>query len=140
MAIPQTTDGMERMERRVEALLTQSKSPNAAWATWMGAELETMHPDVWDQCRGQIYDVIRVWNGRSNNIRRRELAQQHQGPEPDEGYPAPSSSSAVDAAAASTAAAAAATLCQPLNVSASIFRLPDLHGCSRVNSLLHQRG
>ena len=33
--------GMERLAKRVEALLTQ-KSPIAAWVTWMGAKLEQM--------------------------------------------------------------------------------------------------
>ena len=49
MAISQMMQGTERIEKRVEALLTQSQSPNAAWDLWIGTELEMMHPDVWDQ-------------------------------------------------------------------------------------------
>ena len=48
VAISQMIEGMERMEKRVEVLQTQSKNPNAVWAMWMGAKLEQMHPDVWD--------------------------------------------------------------------------------------------
>ena len=90
MAISQTIEGTERMEKRVEALLTQSKSPNAVWATWMGAELEQMHPDMWDQCRDATYNVIHVWKAHSNDIRQWELAQQ----QPEGVYPTPSTSSA----------------------------------------------
>ena len=36
VAISQTIRGTDRMEKWVEALLTQSKSPNAVWAAWMG--------------------------------------------------------------------------------------------------------
>ena len=86
VAISQMIEGTERMEKRVEALLTQSKSPNAAWATWMGTELEQMHLDVWDQCQDATYDVIRVWKACSNDIRWRELVQQQQGAQPAAGF------------------------------------------------------
>ena len=61
VAISEMIQDTEKMKKWVEALLTQSKSPNAALATWMGSELEQMPPDVWDQCRDETYDVIRVW-------------------------------------------------------------------------------
>ena len=63
--------GTERLENCVEALLTKEKSPIAVWITWMGAELEQMHPDMWNKCRGQTYEVIRTFKARSNDIRRR---------------------------------------------------------------------
>ena len=111
MAVAQRIEGMERIEKQVEALLTQSKSPNAAWEMWMGTELKQMHPDVWDQCQDVTYDVMHVWKARSNDIGWRELVQQ-QDAQPDGCLPSNqhliSSSSAVDAAAATTAAAAAA--------------------------------
>ena len=69
----------------MEALLTQSNSSNAVW---MGAELEQMHPDVWDQCWDATYDVIHVWKACSNNIRQQELVQQQQGTQPEGIYPA----------------------------------------------------
>ena len=50
VAISKTMEGTEWIEKVVEALLTQSKSPKSVWATWMGTELEAMHPYVWDQC------------------------------------------------------------------------------------------
>ena len=38
--ISEKIQGMERLEKHVEALLTKEKSPIAAWETWMGAKLE----------------------------------------------------------------------------------------------------
>ena len=75
MAISQMMESMARMEKVVGALLTQSKSPNVAWATWMGTQLEVIHLNVWDQCWDQTYDVIHHWKACSNKICRLELAQ-----------------------------------------------------------------
>ena len=80
----------------MEALLTQEKSPRSAW-TWKGAELEQMHPDMWDECRDQTYDVIRRMKARSNAIRQWEWQQQQPGQstqpaQPDVSYPGPRTS------------------------------------------------
>ena len=72
VTIAQKIQGMEKMERRVEALLTQEKSPRSQWAMWMGAEVEQMHPDMLDRCRDQTYDVIRRMKARSNSLRQWE--------------------------------------------------------------------
>ena len=66
VVISENIQGMERLEKCVEALLTQEKSPIAAWTTWMGAELEQMHPDEWDECRDRTYNVILTMKARSN--------------------------------------------------------------------------
>ena len=78
VTISQKIQGMERFEGRVEALLTQEKSPRLVWATWMGAELEQMHPDVWDECRDLTYEVIRRMKVCSNALRQLEQQQQQQ--------------------------------------------------------------
>ena len=76
VTISEKIQGTESLERCVEALLTQEKSPRSVWAMWMGAELEQMHTDVWDKCRDQTYDVIRRMKARSNAIRQWEWQQQ----------------------------------------------------------------
>ena len=80
VVISDKIQGMERVEKHVEPILTWEKSPIAAWATWIGAELEQMHPHVWDECRDQTYEVIWSMKARSNKICQREHHQQQQQP------------------------------------------------------------
>ena len=88
VTISETIQGTERLERHVEALLHQEKSPKSAWATWMGAKLEQMHPDVWDKCRDLTYEVIRRMKARSNTLHQWEQKQQQpsQSTQPDVSY------------------------------------------------------
>ena len=84
----------------MDALLTQEMSPRSVWAMWMGATLEHMHPDVWDECRDQTYDIIRRMKARSNALHQWEQQQQQQQQprqsaqptQPDVSYPRPSTS------------------------------------------------
>ena len=50
----------------------------SAWAMWIGAELEQMYPDVWDECRDLTYDVIRRMKAHSNALHQWEWQQQQQ--------------------------------------------------------------
>ena len=92
IVISEKIQGMERLEKHVEALLTQEKSPIAAWVTWMGAELEQIHPDVWDEYRDRTYNVIWTMKAISNENRQREWQQQQpsqptQPTQPEVSYP-----------------------------------------------------
>ena len=117
---------------------------------WMGTELEQMHPNVWDECRDQTYEVIRT--GRFTPMRSAGGNGSTSRPaKPEAIYPGPSTSSAPSQQWMQLQQPqqllqqlqlklllAAAKLQQPLppHVSASVFRLPDLPGSNRIESLL----
>ena len=147
----------------MEILLTQEKSFRSAWAMWMGAELEQMHPDVWEKYRDLTHDVIRRMKALCNAHRQWEWQQQQpiqstqptQLTQPNVSYLCPSTSLR---SSSFSGAATAAELHQPqhphifslqphvsdsifslqTHVSHSVFSLQPHLGSTNTNSLIHQ--
>lgn len=73
----QRSNQNEALLTRLETIIdkSQRKTPRAAWAQWMGSQMEDIHESIWEEFTDTTYDVMKSFLRRSRTLKEQEETQ-----------------------------------------------------------------
>ena len=73
-------EGNEKLEQQVGDLLATERDPRTSWAHWMGTEMASFHPSVWEDFLNESFSMLMRYRKESQRLR-----DQQQQPQPRPG-------------------------------------------------------